>query len=172
MRELHTESLYIADPYNESHIKLFEEFEEKNGVEKTTTKAWESLRARFSEEQYKEFQKVQNEITQTVFTMEKDVVKDSCFIRGEQDIKTCELIFAPLKDEPKSRPLVGIASNYALNTLGMEQIYVSIDPNDKHLKNCLETKGFEDIGAIEENTNSKLTFIKLKEDIKEASRVI
>ena len=100
---MHTESLFIADPYNESHIKMFAEFEERNGVEKTTTEAWESLRAKFSEEQYKEFQKVQNEIMQTIFTMENDSVKDSCFIRGEQDIKTCELIFAPLKEEPRGR---------------------------------------------------------------------
>ncbi|MBQ8131361.1 MAG: hypothetical protein IJ193_02600 [Bacilli bacterium] len=169
---MHTESLFIADPYNESHIKMFAEFEERNGVEKTTTEAWESLRAKFSEEQYKEFQKVQNEIMQTIFTMENDSVKDSCFIRGEQDIKTCELIFAPLKEEPRGRQLVGIASNYALNTLGMEQIYVSINPNDKNLRNSLISKGFEDIGTIEENSSSKLTFIKLKEDMKEASRVI
>lgn len=169
---MHTESLYIADPYNESHIKMFQEFEEKNQVEKTTSETLESLRDKFDEKKYKEIQKYQNEILQTIFTMEQDEIKDSCFIRGEKDIKTCELIFAPLKEEPRSRTLVGLASNYALNNLGMEQIFVSINPNDKYLKHSLESKGFEDIGAIEENSNSKLTFIKVKEDTKEASRVI
>ena len=163
---MNTKNLFIADPYNDNHIRLFKEFEETNNLRKTITSYLNDIRSTYTDkDKYDAEQKQLNETKYVVFSMENNAIKDSCFIRGERDIKICELYFSPLKE--KNRQLLKDASNYALNRLGMEQIFVLISPNDKNMKINLESRGFENIG----NVNGQLTFIKEKEDKKEVGRV-
>ena len=171
MRILNTGNLFVADPYNDNHIRLFREFEESNNIQKSFTSYLEEIkifnqkRGIQSKEVYNMLQSSENEINYVVFTMANGIINDSCFIRGERDRKICELYFAPLNK--KSRPLLKELCNYVFNRLGMEQIYVSVNSYDKSLKSNLELRGFENIGKV----NGQLTFLIGKEDVKEVGRV-
>ncbi len=163
------ENLLIANPYNDNHMKLFDKFEKINHLsEKNTsyTSFMKSIRLAYSEEDYQKIQWKKNEIYQIVFSMEKNQIKDSCYIREERDRKICELYFAPLNTE-KNRQILTDVSNYVLDKLGMEQVFVSISPLDSKLKSSLELKGFENIGIV----NGELKFIKGKEEKLEMGRV-
>lgn len=161
---MNTKNLFFADPYNDNHVKLFNEFEESNKIKNNITSYLNEIRTLYSKEKYQKLLNEQNETYEIVFSLENDKIKDSCYIRKERDRKICELYFAPL-NTTKNRQLLTDVSNYVLDRLGMEQIFVSISPLDKNLQLNLEAKGFENIGTV----NGDLTFIK--ENKKEVRRV-
>lgn len=163
---LNTERLYIANPYDDSNIELYEEFENKNEITTKTSTNLKEIRVAYSKEMYESLEKNRNEINQYLYIMNDSSIIDSCFIKGEKDRKVCELFFAPLKIEPKNRTLLTSVSNYVFNVLGMEEIFISIDNKEKNLKTNLESKGFENLGEV----NGKMTYLKEKEETKEMKR--
>ncbi len=163
---LNTERLYIANPYDDDNIELYEEFEKKNEITTKTSTYLKEIRVAYSKEMYESLEKSKNEINQNLYIMKDSKIIDSCYIKAEKDRKVCELFFAPLKIEPKNRTLLSTVSNYVFNILGMEEIFISIDTQDKNLKSNLEVKGFENLGEV----NGKLTYLKEKEEIREMKR--
>lgn len=162
-----TEKLFIIDPYNDEHLKLFDEFEKENNIPTKTSTYFKELRKKITRKEYEHQQKTSNEINQNLFFQHKDL-KDSCAIQGERDIKLCNLSFAKLKKNIKNRPLLPLAIDYAFTVLAMEDIFITISTQDKNLKLNLEHSGFENLGE----ENGKITYLKEKENIKSIGRKV
>ena len=144
------ERLYILDPYDNNHIKLLSDYENENNI---STKSLEKLlkaRETLSKEEYQELRKKSNDVEISLFLEELDKIKDLCFIQGEKDRKTCKLFFSPVLPKTKTRKLLNLATDFALNTLGMESVFVLTDKNDKLMHDRLENIGYESLG-LEDN---------------------
>lgn len=161
-----TEKFFIADPYNEEHIKLFHEFEQKNKIKTKTSTYLKEVKRQYSKEEYLEKSKTENKIAQSLFLQLEENIIDSCHIQGEKDTKSARIFFAPILDASKNRPIVSLVSDYAFNVLGMEDIFVFVSIEDKLLKSALEKKDFESLGA----EGKMLIYSKSKEEIKEERR--
>ena len=64
---------------------------------------------------------------------------DYCHIHGEKDIKTCTITFYPLKNKNMKRKLPSLVADFAINTLGLEEVFIDVDENDKSMIKYLET---------------------------------
>lgn len=139
------ERLFIFDPLNEDHIRLLDEFQRENEINLSG-----SL----------ETGQDPNEINTCLFIEESSKMRDFCQIQGVKDLKNCNITVAPIETKRK-RKLIKQATNYALNTLGMEEVFVNISPKDDKLAMNMELDGYEPIGEQDGN----LMFLMEKEDI-------
>ena len=141
------ERLYIIDPYDNDHVNLLMNYEKEN---KVSTKSLETLlkvRESLSKEEYQELKKNINDIEMSLILEESGTIKDLCFIQGEKDIKTCKLFFTPIVPKTKTRKLLNLATDFALNTLGMESVFVLTNKEDKVMHTSLENRGYESLGV-------------------------
>ena len=141
------ERLYILDPYDNDHVNLLMNYEKEN---KVSTKSLETLlkvRESLSKEEYQELKKNINDIEMSLILEESGTIKDLCFIQGEKDIKTCKLFFTPIVPKTKTRKLLNLATDFALNTLGMESVFVLTNKEDKSMHTSLENRGYESLGV-------------------------
>lgn len=153
------EKLYILNPYNSNHINLLMDYEQEH---KVSTKSLESImkvRETLTEEEYKQLKKNANEIELSIFTEESGRIKDLCFIQGENDIRTCKLFFSPAPENIKTRKLLNLATDFALNTLGMESVFVITAQDDKKMHTNLENCGYESLGL----ENGSIIYLKERE---------
>ena len=67
------------------------------------------------------------------------------------------IYFAPLSQK-KKRPIINLAADYALNILGMEEVFVSIKSTERPLIDSLE-QSFENLGE----EDGYVTYLKEKE---------
>lgn len=153
------ERFFIADPYNDDHLKLISSFEKTHGIMTATSAYLQSVRQKETEKEYESGEKENNDITQSLFLECDGTITDVCHIQGEKDIKTCQIFFAPINTKNHTRKLVTLATDYAFNVLGMEEVFIptQVDENNRSLISTLEEKGFENLG---EDGN---TIIYLKE---------
>ena len=160
-----TNKFFIADPYNDNHIKLFEAFEKKNDRKKTISKHLKEIQKKYDKRLYDKVVLNSNDINETLFDINNDEVDYYTHISGEKDRKVCELFFVGLKDKNKMNKVIKNVTDYALNNLGMEQIFVSTTYEDK-IRESLLNNGYEDIGDV----NGKDTFLREKIDVKEIGK--
>ena len=92
----------------------------------------------------------ENEIDLCLFTEEKGRIKDICRLQGVKDIKAISIIL-PEINEKKKRTIVIKAAEYALNSLGMEEVFLKVSSDDKQTKEYLEKLGIESLGEEENN---------------------
>lgn len=160
-----TERFFIADPYNDEHIRLFANFEELNGIKTVTSTLLRNIRQTRTEESYKKEVRESNEIHQSLFLQNENAITDTCHIQAEKDRKSCRIFFAPLNSTTSKRKLITLATDYAFDVLGMEDIFVTIDStsNDATLATSLEESGFESLGE----DNGNIIYLKEKELVSE-----
>ena len=160
-----TERFFIADPYNDEHIRLITDFEETNGITTVTSTLLKNIRQTRTEEKYKEEVKQSNEIHQSLFLQNEENITDTCHIQAEKDMKSCRIFFAPIN--MRSRRLVPLATDYAFEVLGMEDVFVTVDGSTDHeLIENLELNGFENLGENDGN----IMYLKEKQFDKEQER--
>ena len=160
-----TERFFIADPYNDEHIKMIADFEEANGITTVTSTLLRNIRQTRTEEKYKEEVKESNEIHESLFLQDEETITDTCHVQAEKDMKSCRIFFAPINI--KYRRLIPLATEYAFNILGMEDIFVTVDGGTDHqLIENLELNGFESLG---ENEGS-IMYLKEKQFTQEQER--
>ena len=160
-----TERFFIADPYNDEHIRLIAAFEEANGITTVTSTLLRNIRQTRTEEKYKEEVKDSNEIHQSLLLQDEEAITDSCHIQAEKDMKSCRIFFAPIN--MRSRRLVPLATDYAFEVLGMEDVFVTVDGSTDHeLKENLELNGFENLGENEGN----VMYLKEKQFVNEQEK--
>lgn len=165
---MNPERFFIADPYNDEHIRLIRKFEESKGITTVTSTLLKNIRQTRTEQRYKEEVKESNEIHQSLFLQSEDNITDTCHVQAEKDMKSCRIFFAPIKTERKNRRLVTLATDYAFDVLGMKDVFVTVtlDEHDKNLIENLEEKGFENLGEDE----GCITYLKEKEMINETGK--
>jgi hypothetical protein len=164
---LSTERFFIADPYNDEHIRLIAAFEEANGITTVTSTLLRNIRQTRTEEKYKEEVKDSNEIHQSLFLQDEEVITDSCHIQAEKDMKSCRIFFAPISTG-RNRKLISLATDYAFDVLGMEDVFVTISSSatDHELVENLELNGFENLGENDGN----IMYLKEKEFMNEQEK--
>lgn len=155
------ERFFIADPYNEEHISMYENFEQENNITTKTTSSFRKIQQEYSKEQYLELSKKSNEIKQNLFSTVDGKIKDCCYIQGVKDMKTCSLFFAPLNS--KNRPLLTFVTDYAQNILNMEEVFTQTEKEDRNLQKLLISKGYESLGE----EGNLIEFVKEKEMVEE-----
>lgn len=157
-----TERFFIADPYNDEHIRLISDFEETNAITTVTSTLLRNIRQTRTEEKYKEEAKESNEIHQSLFLQDDDSITDTCHVQAEKDMKSCRIFFAPLTNSGRNRRLVTLATDYAFDVLGMEDIFVTVTAGgtERLLIEDLEGKGFENLGE----ENGCITYLKEREN--------
>ena len=162
-----TERFFIADPYNDEHIRLIADFEETNGITTVTSTLLRNIRQTRTEEKYKEEVKASNEIHQSLFLQDDESITDSCHIQAEKDMKSCRIFFAPISGS-KHRKLVPLATDYAFDVLGMEDVFVTATSGttDHELIQSLELNGYENLGENEGN----IMFLKEKQFVTEQEK--
>lgn len=162
------ERLFLLDPYNDKQVSMIKEFEHDNNLSNEISNNIGQIRSSISKETYLETKKEKNEIQDNLFLEKGLKITDCCLIQGEKDIKTCRINFYPLKNKILKRKLALYAANYAINSLGMEEVFLNIDPNDKSMISYLDSNGFENLGL----ENNKLLYLKENIEEKEIQRKI
>lgn len=141
-----SERLFLLDPYNDTHLEKITTFEEENNCLDKPSEYIEKIRKTISSDDY--FDSNKNEFEEIIFIEKASKMTDCCYIQGERDIKKCKVIPLNIKDKNRRRHLVELATNYALDTLGMEEVFVSATPNSNSMITYLELKGFENLGEV------------------------
>ena len=137
-----TAKLFPIDPENIKHIELLDKFEKENNIFTPIGT-------------YRKEEHTSNEISMELILQESSSVKDVCHIQGYKDIKSCTISFVPKKKS--NRKIASMATTYAINTLGMEEVYLKINPEDQNMMDYLESNEFECLG------DEKGSIIYLKE---------
>jgi len=163
---LNIERLFLLDPYNDAHLDKIIVFENENNIIDKPSLYIKKIRESISKEDYYDPNK--NELEEIIFTEKNNKITDCCYIQGEKDIKQCKITPLNINDKNKRRHLVENATNYALDTLGMEEVFIKADYNDNSMINYLELKGFENLGEIE----GSILLLKEKEEKENSQRMI
>lgn len=137
-----TIKLFPIEPNNLKYIKLLDEFEKENN-------------GRTPIGIYQNEELTNNDISMELVLEEKSKVEDICHIQGYKDIKSCTISFLP--KNRKKRKIVSLATSYAMETLGMEEVFLKINPEDDLMLKYLESSEFECLG------DEKGSIIYLKE---------
>ena len=137
-----TEKLFPIDPENLKHIKLLDEFEKENNICTPIGT-------------YKKEDLSNNDISMELILQDKSKVKDVCHLQGYRDMKSCTISFVP--KQRKTRKIVSLATDYAMETLGMEEVFLRINPEDTSMMEFLDSSEFECLG------DEKGSIIYLKE---------
>ena len=134
--------LIPIDPNNMKHIDFLEEFQKSNFATPIGTMKQEKS----------------NDISIELLLEEKNEVTDICHVQGVKDMKQCFISFVEKKK--KKRKIIPMATTYALNMLGMEEVFVKINPDDKNMIDYLYDNNYECLG----NEKDSIIFLKEKED--------
>ena len=137
-----TAKLFPIDPNNLKHIELLDEFEKENNISTPIGT-------------YKKEKETSNDISMELILQESSKVQDICHLQGYRDMKRCTISFLPKKK--KNRKIATLATSYAMNTLGMEEVFLKINPEDNNMLEFLDSNEFECLG------DEKGSIIYLKE---------
>ena len=138
-----SERLIPINPNNFSHIELLDEFQKELGV-------------------YTPIGTINNNIEDNnSFSMElvlenKKKVQDICHLKGLKDLKQCTISLTTKKK--KERKIISLATTYAIDVLGMEEVFINANANDKNMLEYLMKNDYECIG----DEKGSIIFLKEK----------
>lgn len=161
-----SERLFLLDPYNDSHLEKLTSFEKDNNMTDKPSDYIKKVRETTSKEEY--YNQNKNELDEIIFTEKTNKITDACYIHCEKDIKTCKITPLDINNKNKRRHLPELATNYALDTLGMEEVFVNAKEDDNNLIIYLELKGYENLGE----ENGSILLLKEKEEKENSQRMI
>lgn len=140
-----TTKLFPIDPNNLKHIDLLDKFEKENKISTPIGV-------------YTKQDKTSNDISIELVLEEQKKVSDICHLQGVKDMKSCTISF--LKKDKKKRKIVPLATSYAIDMLGMEEVFIKINPDDKNMLEYMEENNFECLG----NEKGSIIYLKERED--------
>lgn len=155
-------SLCLINPYDQEHLKLITEYELTNGINNKISEFIKDIK-KLSKEEY-EKQKYANDYELILVIIDQGKIKDSCHIQVEKDIKSCYITLVPTKSRDYHRNIITRATDYAMNILGMQEVFIKLPTADKNLLLNLENQGFENLGT----ENGEYIFLKDQETILES----
>lgn len=150
------------DPYNEMQLEKIRIFEEEKGIDKLS-KDILRIRNKSSQEEYCDSNK--NEFEKIIFVEKDNKITDCCYIYGEKDIKQCRI--TPINSN-KKREMTILATEYALNNLGMEEVFIPVEKDDNSMITYLELREYENIGEVEGN----ILLLKEKKEKENSQRMV
>lgn len=139
-----SERLFPIDPNNLKHIELLDEYEKENGVFTPIG----SINKKNIEET--------NDFNLELVLEKNSKVQDICHIRGLKDLKQCTISLATKKK--KERKIISLATTYAIDVLGMEEVFINANSDDKNMLEYLIKNEYECLGDEKGN----IVFLKEK----------
>lgn len=140
-----TTKLFPIDPNNLKHIDLLDKFEKENKISTPIGV-------------YTKKDNTSNDISIELVLEEQKKVSDICHLQGVKDMKSCTISF--LKKDKKKRKIVSLATSYAIDMLGMEEVFIKINPDDKNMLEYMDENNFECLG----NEKGSIIYLKERED--------
>ncbi len=140
-----TTKLFPIDPNNLKHIDLLDKFEKENKISTPIGV-------------YTKKDNTSNDISIELVLEEQKKVSDICHLQGVKDMKSCTISF--LKKDKKKRKIVPLATSYAIDMLGMEEVFIKINPDDKNMLEYMDENNFECLG----NEKGSIIYLKERED--------
>ena len=148
--------ILIINPDKMDKIKLLDEFD--NNI--VASKEIQKRETFMSEKEYQELQRKSNEVYHEIVNEKDGKVTEICYLSGEKDIKQCSLSFETINNSI-SKKLLKTGMDYAFNSLGMETIFINIEPDNQKLIKQLEELDFINLGEVK----GKITYLKEKDEI-------
>lgn len=140
-----TTKLFPIDPNNLKHIDLLDKFEKENKISTPIGV-------------YTKKDNTSNDISIELVLEEQKKVSDICHLQGVKDMKSCTISL--LKKDKKKRKIVPLATSYAIDMLGMEEVFIKINPDDKNMLEYMDENNFECLG----NEKGSIIYLKERED--------
>ena len=142
--------MFELDISNKKHQELLKKYEEEN--DKINIQ--------------KRYDKSSNEQNIYLCFEKDDMITDVVLIQCMKDVKNCMITY--LKKNKKNKDVILSSTNYALNTLGMEEAFVNIEKSDKKIMAFLEKMNYESLGE----ENGYMLYLKEKSEILIRERAI
>ncbi len=152
------------DPFDDSQLEEIKKFEEKNECLNKQSENIMRIRKNISKEEYYDSNK--NDFEKILIIEKNNEITDCCHIYGEKDIKQCKITL--ITTDNKKREISQLATDYALNNLGMEEVFIPVSKDDNSMINYLELRGYENIGEV----NGNILLLKEKEVKEDSQRMI
>lgn len=159
-------NIFLLDPYNDEQLDSIKRFEDENKCIDKLSSYIKRIRDTITYEDYYDTNK--NEFEGILFTEKTGKISDCCYINVERDRKVCTITPININNKNKKRNIPEQATNYALDTLGMEEVFISANIDDNDMITNLELSGFENIGEVE----GKILLLKDKEEKENSQRMI
>lgn len=140
------EQIVIANPYNETHIKLFQEYERENKISNTTSEYLQKIKSMMSESDYQQLEHEKPELVQILFLEQDDKIVTAAHLIGEKDRKVCRMAIDNTTLPKYQEKLLQEAENYAFTTLGMEEIVFLQEEGSRITSTYFKNHNFEDLG--------------------------
>lgn len=140
-------SLMIASPYDNKCLNMIANYEQSNNLSDAITKQLIRIRATIEEEKYEKSNMLSNEITQFLFLKDNDKVVAGCQMHGYRDMRDCYLSLLPSTSSKATANLLQNVTTYIFDCLGMEQVFVEIDDQDKKNAFALIDANYESLGS-------------------------
>ena len=154
------DSLLQADPFNSGQINKIIEFENNNELDHRVSNSFIQIQNNYSKHEYSEFNKNKNEIEVYLLLEDNNTIKDMCHIKGEKDRKACNISIVPLKDNPRNRKILSLATSFSLNEMKMEEVFIKVKPDNRNVINYLTNQEYENLGEEQ----GYILFLKEKEE--------
>ena len=97
-----------------------------------------------------------NDFTIELLLEENKKIKDICHIQGVKDMRQCFISF--LSKNKRKRKMIPLATSYALDVLGMEEVFIKTQPNDENMIKYLLESNYECLG----DEKGSIIFLKEK----------
>ncbi|MDD6757319.1 MAG: hypothetical protein PUE33_04575 [bacterium] len=121
------EQVVVANPYNDEHIRLIEEYESRNDLKNSTSEYLQKTRYMMSEIDYKQLEQERPEILKTLLLLRGDKIITVAHLVGEKDRKVCQMTIDNTTSPKWQEKMLEEAENYAFTTLGMEEVVLFQD---------------------------------------------
>ena len=144
---LNTKEFFALDPYDAMHISMLQQFEQSNKLDLSFSTELLNISQNYNREQYLKTCTEQNELNQHFCYCKNNVILGHCIFYIQKDIKTCHITFTKSQNPIQNIKLISLATTYALNTLGMEEVFSSTSPTDATLITYLTNSGYENLGT-------------------------
>jgi len=148
--------LYVINPYNLDYIKKVEMFEQEYNIDKVLSNNLLKISETIEENDYMKMLEERNEIDIDFYYGTPSKIEDICHAHFEKDIKKCHIYLVEFKNSPKKRILLGLITAYAIESLGMQEVFITTDIKNKNLCLQLKQEGYENLGE----ENNTVSFLK------------
>ena len=168
--------LFIVNPYDDNHIALVQEFEEKveYDLPRKVSDILLQIRDTMSQEEYEEKLQSGNESVFNLFLLQDGVLKDSCCVEVNRDTRSCELDFMSPSEATNKRTterLLTLATDFAESNLGMENIELTMMNRGEDMKSYLGELGYTAVNTRYGMGEGSTSFVKTAGKVNESSRV-
>ena len=140
------EKIEVANPYNEEHITMFKEYENKNQLPNTTSNYLLKTKSMLSEADYRQLERTTPEIARTLFLSQNGNIITVAHLLGEKDRKICRMTIDNTASMRLQEKLLMEAENYAFTSLGMEDVVLLQEEGNHIPSSYLKEQGFDDLG--------------------------